>query len=790
MPFRSLVLLVVALVVSLTATWAQEEASPTGNPPSGVSSSTEGPAKAVTPAAKRSPHKKTQPRAAGKKRNAAAKKKAKKPLSLRARRVQKAFVASADLKFMAAQLLQDRSRAAYSGVESYARRHAHDEAGGLAWLVLGYAHSIDNQYGPAIDALRQAQPRADELSDYADYFLGQAYVSLHSYADAAKTVHDFRARHPESLYIRDAALVEAQALLGMNQPDKAAEVLEANRLPARADVETLLGRAYADAHNDAKAVEAWRTVYYGFALSPQADEVDSQLKAATQRAGIPPVKWEQRKARADQLARARRWSDAATEYRNLLSDTPGPQLASVQIALGDALYHAGREHDSRDVLERVPESADGYIDVLHDLAEMARDSDQNRFLQLLDKMRQVGPTSQALQETLLGTGNTYLLQRNYSEALKFYQEIYQRAPQGKLAPYAHWKTAWLTYRLGQMPEAARLFEEQVALYPGSNEAPDAIYWRARLLEQSGESTRARDWYVKLVQRFPLYYYAELARDRIRDLRLQPATATTPDPLLEKIPAITAPQGFDATLPPEDPRAEKAMLLENCGMFDFAVKELQAAMSQGGSNWAAPEIARVYQDSERDFRALQFLKRAVPNYYALDLGALPKNVWEALFPRVYWSDVKRFSEQNKLDPYLVSSLIRQESEFNPAAYSRANAIGLMQLLPKVGHTLARQVKIRHYSTNMLLEPTINIQLGTRYFAQLLDRYNGVLEYSLAAYNAGSDRVDDWRGAGPYRDTAEFVESIPFTETREYVQAILRNASVYRRLYAGEQSAKLR
>jgi len=137
--------------------------------------------------------------------------------------------------------------------------------------------------------------------------------------------------------------------------------------------------------------------------------------------------------------------------------------------------------------------------------------------------------------------------------------------------------------------------------------------------------------------------------------------------------------------------------------------------------------------------------------------------------------------NDLDPYLVASLIRQESEFNPIAVSRANAVGLMQLLPRTGKLVAHQVDLKRYSASQLYTPTVNLQLGTHYFRGMVNQFGGSFEHALAAYNAGTDRVEEWMGQGKYRDTAEFVESIPFTETREYVQAIMRNASVYRQLY---------
>jgi len=100
--------------------------------------------------------------------------------------------------------------------------------------------------------------------------------------------------------------------------------------------------------------------------------------------------------------------------------------------------------------------------------------------------------------------------------------------------------------------------------------------------------------------------------------------------------------------------------------------------------------------------------------------------------------------------------------------------------KAKETVAKEEKLRHFSAAELFTPGVNLQLGTRYFRTMVDKF-GAFEYALAAYNAGSDRVEDWLGQGKYRDPQEFVESIPFTETREYVQAILRNASVYRQLY---------
>jgi soluble lytic murein transglycosylase len=241
-----------------------------------------------------------------------------------------------------------------------------------------------------------------------------------------------------------------------------------------------------------------------------------------------------------------------------------------------------------------------------------------------------------------------------------------------------------------------------------------------------------------------------------------------------------PSGFSVIDPPDDNiRLEKSRLRMNAGMTDFAMKELRAAGD--GAGWASIEMARIYQDAGQYHRALQTLKRAVPGYFAMEMQQLPRPYWESLFPRPYWTDLKRSALQNDLDPFLVASLIRQESEFNPGAISHADALGLMQLLPTTGRKVAHEMRVRRFSSNQLLTPSLNLHLGTRYFRTMVDHFAGRVEYALAAYNAGADRVQSWLAQGNYRDTEEFVESIPFTETREYVQAIMRNAAIYRQLY---------
>jgi soluble lytic murein transglycosylase len=720
-------------------------------------------------------------------------KKKRKKISPHVRRVRQAFVASASLRPMAQQLLADRAPSAYAGVEAFARRHPNEDAGALAWLVLGYAHTLDHDYAKAIDPFNRAKAGASELGDYVAYYLGDAYLKTVHNAEALSTLADFSKNFPDSLLIRDAHLVYANALLGEGRAQEAADLLEKDRAPVRADVELAIGRAYAAAGDNQKAASAFRNLYYNLPTSFEADVAGTELH----KLGISGSVAE-RRTRADLLFKARRYSDAAHDYHDLVEEVTPADRPALQLALASALEKSDRSHDARQLLLSMgAQTGDAEAERLYLLSETARStSDEEAVQRTLNELRQFGPASPWLDQALLSAGNMYLLKRDYDRAIDYFRELQQRFPKGGHASSAHWKAEWLTFRQGRTDDARKGFEEQIALYPDSAEIPAALYWRGRLAEEEGNPAMARAFYQKLSDRFRNYYYAELGRQRLKVLpglgAGSPKEGSPKDgwpqedaphyPLLDHVSPLSTAGKITAADPPDDNlRVERARLLSNGALADMAVRELQAAASQEGGTWAPPEMARVYQDGGRYDRGIEIMKRATPNYFAVDIPDLPRPYWEALFPKAYWTDLRKYSVLNGLDPYLVASLVRQESEFNALALSRANAVGLMQLLPNTGKTVAKQVKLKGYSAPQLYTPAVNLELGTRYFKEMVDKYNGQFEYALAAYNAGTDRVGDWLGQGHYRDPQEFVESIPFTETREYVQAILRNANVYRQLY---------
>jgi soluble lytic murein transglycosylase len=253
------------------------------------------------------------------------------------------------------------------------------------------------------------------------------------------------------------------------------------------------------------------------------------------------------------------------------------------------------------------------------------------------------------------------------------------------------------------------------------------------------------------------------------------------------------------IPPRDPSPipscpsksdevlQPVLTLTALGLDGLASQYLRASLA---ARPAQPEL-RFYlsklEAGQGNVNAALFdATKAVPDYASYEFRELPRELWHLLYPQSYWKLVQRQARANRLDPYLVMGLIRQESGFNPRATSYADAHGLMQVLPRTASRSTRPSRIRSAGAR-LYNPTYNVRFGCSYFRSLLKDFNDKPEMALAAYNAGDLRVRDWLKSNSFRDSTEFLEAIPIRATRAYVEAVLRDAAIYRQLLTG--SAKL-
>jgi len=701
----------------------------------------------------------------------------------RSRRYQHAFVASSQLRPMAQQLAQDPTPAAFSGIQSWAHSHT-GEAAAAAYLAIGHAYLLQRKFSEAVGALHSAD-LADSnktnpdgaLADYVDYLTAQAYLQNNQLPQAETVLDRFARKYPDSIFADSIPVLRANLMVQEGDPQAALTTLNPHRQEAvagKVDFQLALAKAESLAGNTSEAQQLFEHVYLDYPLSIEAGVARSQLATNGILATLPP---EERRRHADALYNAGHFADAEDEYRSLAGQS------NVDEASRTALLVAAAECDWKlhrltpTEINSIPDSNDDTgARRMYLLMELARDrGDQTTQQSIVTAMETRFPTSVWLAEALYSSGNMYLLLKDYPHAITYYGELARRFPTNKYAPSAHWRTGWLNYRLGQYPEAARLFDEQIRVYAGGKEIPSAIYWRGRVYEDEEKNpASAAEYYRTILRVFPHYYYAMLAQDRLSHLG---AVMPEANAILDALQPTPVPELTD-DVPEDDPHVVKARLLANAGLNEYIAPEIRA--SDGSDEWGAFAEAEIYASYGESWHAMRLLKRAIPFYTSAPIEAIPVTYWRILFPQTYWTDIRSCAEQNGLDPYMVAALIRQETEFNPGAISNKNAYGLMQLLPAVGRSLARQVGIRHFQTSALLNPSTNIRLGTLYLKQTLEKFGGQPEYAFAAYNAGDDRVTDWQSVGNYHGIDEFVESIPFTETREYVEAILRNEQIYREL----------
>jgi soluble lytic murein transglycosylase len=689
-----------------------------------------------------------------------------------------AFLASAQLRPMAQQLASTRSVAAYGGVLNYAQGHG-GEAAAAAYLALGHAYALDRRYPDAVASYVKANKAGDALDDYADYLGAQAAYQAGRGADAYPLLDRFAERHPDSVLAPNAQVLLGNAHLAQNDAQGALRVLAplaGARVATRTDFRYALGRAYQLTGDAGHAAPLFRGIYIEQPLTFDSVEAAAQLQAM----GVPLTAGE-RKAHADALFDAKRYGDASAEYSAI-----GKNNAQLSAADRDALaiYASVCDYKLKRVgrreVEKLPETSDDTAAAkLYLLAELSRsEDDRDGHDALIAQMVKRFPSSRWLEEALYSGGNMYLLKHDAGQAIYHYTTLVTLFPNSTYAPSAHWRAAWMNYRTRKYSEAARLMDEQVQRYAAGIEAPSALYWRGRIYEEEEHNFgQAENYYRALSNAYPDYYYGELARQRLKVLGTQAAVAASP--VLGSVMKTPQP-ALTGELPENDPHLIKARLLGNAALNEYIGPEIQASPTSG--EWGALGQAEIYSSFGEYTRALQSMKKSGISFFTQPMNQVPEVYWKLLFPQPYWADLVADSQKQGLDPYLVASLIRQESEFNAGVVSHANAYGLMQLLPSVGKAMAKHEAMKTFDTKRLLDPSVNLELGTANLKLVLDRFGGQVEYALAAYNAGDRPIRQWLATNDYKDVPEFVESIPYTETREYVQAILRNREMYKALYA--------
>jgi len=380
-------------------------------------------------------------------------------------------------------------------------------------------------------------------------------------------------------------------------------------------------------------------------------------------------------------------------------------------------------------------------------------------------------------------------------AAKVLAEVPARYPKGDLLNEALWRLAFGAWRAGHLDEALHWLDENSRLIPHEEiwYAEGRVqYWKGRVFEKQGHAPQAREWYERAIKEYPLSVYALLSFARLRaaDRHAADALVASLRKGLKDIPAWS--------FPPRalygEPGFLRAVELARMGQGGDARRELAKlglATAAEKHASAATSAAAAAQGEDVIWITATLLDRGgvwsashtLPRYGLTDYRLeWPKGLnaakWKLAYPRAFGALVAKNAKANGQPEALQLAIMREESAFSPRIESFANAIGLTQMLVKTARRFSDGAPV---TRDTLLDPAKNLQLGARFLGFLWKRFDGAAPLAIAGYNAGEAAVDRWLAERGNLDMDEFMETIPYDETRNYTKRVLASFFAYSWLY---------
>lgn len=405
---------------------------------------------------------------------------------------------------------------------------------------------------------------------------------------------------------------------------------------------------------------------------------------------------------------------------------------------------------------------------LVDLAKKAKKDEYDRLS--AERLRDLLPLPLA-DEVRIGVLNTVIglaearNQDDYEQQLIV--QLAKLDPSQEAGLQHFWDKAWAAYARGDLNGTRDLLAFVRDSYRSPNTKRQAMYWYARCGEKLGRKAEAAAMYHELASAPYDDIYATEAEKRGAKRQASndnPLTANRPD--WRDIAEQNMPK-------------ELRLGYELTALSDFrdAQQEIDKNRGRGNQQFADALLADLYHASGNTIPMLKALRSAFPALATVEQDSVPPYFLKMYYPLKYDDWIRKYASKCGVDPYTIMGLIHQESYYNAKAKSAVGATGLMQLMPATGRELAANFHIAPRLDN----PETNIRLGTAHYKMLVNLFNGSNELAIAAYNAGQGRVLQWRRAAPGKPMDEFIEAIPYRETRTYVKHVVMLASTYKRMY---------
>jgi soluble lytic murein transglycosylase len=630
----------------------------------------------------------------------------------------------------------DHARLAVTGTTNERKR-------GERYLVLARAHDRTGRLDSASASYRQAASRLPVVADWLQLRAAGVLVDSTARADLFAQVKSPAARNR----VRWTDALASERTGHLSRAIRLYEQLGSNITALRLRAVT--------AKDDAAKAQVRRDMV---ALLPKLSIAQVPPALTILDAELAPL------SREDELVASRRAAAAGQLERSARGFAKVSRSATLaegdRITYGTVLARLGRHREAITQFERVktgPRLVEAKYLRARSLFRTAGDAAANAALREVRDSSPGENTWSATAAWLLA--DSHVEDGNDSAAVREFTELAQRYPGTSHGERAAFQASIIRFIAGEDSAAALGFDRLVELKPGGSETTAAIYWSGRAWEAAGDSARAKERWRSLLARYPQSYYVVPAATRLGVAPWSP------------------PAGSPGPVPPDVAETlRRAALLDTLGLEAEVRFEYDRLMRESMSADAMVATATGLRDAGKPAMALRLAQRA------LDRGAAPDStLMRLLYPLVAREALEADAGALELSPFLMAGLIRQESAFDPVARSRADARGLMQVMPAVGASYARSEGINNWETVLLYQPDLNMHFGLRHFAERLVACDGQIESTLAAYNAGEGPVNRWLKRAGTADPEIFIERIPYVETRDYVRRVRYNEARYESLY---------
>lgn len=633
-------------------------------------------------------------------------------------------------------------------------------------FVRGMAALRLERFEEALPLLADAEQRLPLIADYAVYYQAEALLKLKRYPVAAAKAASIVTSFPASRMVRRSEKLYADVLFESGNYKGALKSYQAymEKYPSGGDaVEAgfAAARCREETADVAGAQLMYRSIWLNNPASPLSGLSRERL-AQLEKTGLaaPVYSAEELLKRAATLYAQNQYGASLKTLEMIPSASQNQAVTNrIELRAGMAHYRLKQYKQAEKQFARAAASPVSGVrsEARFWLAKsLERQEMKERALAMYLELAGEGKKQEFADDALVEAGGLKRSLGQHVEAALLFDQAAHLSVESKTVARSLWDSGWCRYLAGEYPAAAEIFK---GLLSDEVQREKALYWLGRTLEKGGE-TAAAPYYRTLLDEFPAGFYATWYRERkgLKDTR-EPLGAR--DALSE----LPLPAGF-----------EKVRLLASLGLLEEARAEMSVARKKNSDKkgqFAA--LSRVYLEMRDYGSAIALFMQNRP--VAWEKKALP--LWTAGYPLAYTELVSQNASLNGLSEGLVYALIRAESGFAPAIKSGAGAIGLMQMMPATAKLTAREKG--DFNPRRLTVPEYNIRLGTKHLHDLMKEYNGDVIYMAAAYNAGAGALERWKKNFSGRDKDEFIESIPYLETRDYVKKVYASAATYRQLY---------